>query len=102
MAEVYSRDCEIILEPVKIDSYVETLEQAVVLSVVENSTTRNLKGMRDLILHRYEDETRVSLAVENKVKPTCTLPYKMFCVSYSLLNEHQCFISSPFVREKHP
>lgn len=66
VAEVYSRDCEIILEPVKIDSYVETLEQAVVLSVVENSTTRNLKGMRDLILHRYEDETRVSLAVENK------------------------------------
>lgn len=66
ITEVYSRDCETKLEPVKIGSYGEILEQAVLLSIVENSTTRNLKGMRDLILHRYEDDTRVSLAVENK------------------------------------
>lgn len=64
--EVYSRDCETDLEPIKIDIYDEVLEKAVVQSIVENSTTRNVKGMRDLILHGYEDDTRVSLAVENR------------------------------------
>ncbi|XP_028403666.1 EF-hand calcium-binding domain-containing protein 7-like isoform X2 [Dendronephthya gigantea] len=64
--EIYSRDCDIKLQALKIDDYHEILNKAVVQSIVDNSTTRNVKRMRDLILHRYEDEQRVSLAVENK------------------------------------
>lgn len=65
--EVYSRDCEIKLQALKIDENSEMLRKALIQSIVENSTTHNVKRMRDLIVHRYEDEQRVSLAVENKV-----------------------------------
>ena len=53
----------------KIDDNSEILKKVVIQSIIENSTTRNVKRMRDLILHRYEDDQRVSLAVENKVRP---------------------------------
>lgn len=67
MTEIYSCDCDIKLQALKIDDYHEILSKVVVQSILDNSTTRNVKRMRDLILHRYEDEQRVSLAVENKV-----------------------------------
>ena len=53
----------------KIDDNSEVLKKVVIQSIIKNSTTRNVKRMRDLILHRYEDDQRVSLAVENKVRP---------------------------------
>jgi hypothetical protein len=68
VTEVYSRDCDIKLQALKIDDNSDILNKAVIQSVVENSTTRNVKRMRDLILHRYEDDQRVSLVVENKVR----------------------------------
>lgn len=68
VTEIYSRDCDIKLQALKIDENKEILNKAVVQSIVENSTTRSVKRMRDLILHRYEDEQRISLAVENKVQ----------------------------------
>lgn len=55
------------MEVSKIDDKIDILTKVVIQSIVKNSTTRNVKRMRDLILHRYEDEQRVSLAVENKV-----------------------------------
>ncbi len=70
MTEIYSRDCDIKLQALKIDDNSEILNKTVIQSIVENSTTRNVKRMRDLILHRYEDDQRVSLAVENKVRTT--------------------------------
>ncbi|CAB4011793.1 EF-hand calcium-binding domain-containing 7-like [Paramuricea clavata] len=66
VTEIYSRDCDIKLQALKIDDNKEILNKAVVQSIVENSTTHNVKRMRDLILHRYDDERRVSLAIENK------------------------------------
>ncbi|XP_046844495.1 EF-hand calcium-binding domain-containing protein 7-like [Xenia sp. Carnegie-2017] len=64
--EIYSKDSNIELEVSKIDDKIDILTKVVIQSIVKNSTTRNVKRMRDLILHRYEDEQRVSLAVENK------------------------------------
>ena len=82
VADVYSRDCDIKLQALKIDDNSEILHKAVIQSIVENSTTRNVKRMRDLILHRYEDDKRVSLVVENKVR---TLSIRVHWVFQSFL-----------------
>ena len=56
------------LEPnLEINNGGAQLEQAVMLSAFKHSTTEGIKGMKDLFLHKYQNETRATLLVENKV-----------------------------------
>ena len=87
MTEIYSRDCDIKLQALKIDDNKEILNKAVIQSIAENSTTHNVKRMRDLILHRYDDERRVSLAIENKVCKESSLGFQMFCPFFKLSSQ---------------
>ena len=85
VTEVYSRDCDIKLQALKIDDNSDILNKAVIQSVVENSTTRNVKRMRDLILHSYEDDQRVSLVVENKVRSLFVWVRTFSCLGLCLI-----------------
>lgn len=66
--EVYGKTCQPALEVTSIGSAKEHLEKAVIASVFTNSSkTENVRGMKDLILHRYDNAFRTTLVIENQV-----------------------------------
>lgn len=66
--EVYGKTCQPALEVTSIGSAKEHLEKAVIASVLTNSSkTENVRGMKDLILHRYDNAFRTTLVIENQV-----------------------------------
>ena len=63
----------------------EVVEKAVVTSVLNNiSKKENVRGMKDLILFKYESDIRVTLLLQNMVRIAKTLT-----VWYIYLNAHQ-------------
>ena len=65
--EVYGKACQPSLGVTRVDGG-EPLVDAVVKSVLdEPSKTENIRGMKDLMLHRYDSGSRVTLVVENEV-----------------------------------
>ena len=63
----------------------EVVEKAVVTSVLNNiSKKENVRGMKDLILFKYESDIRVTLLLQNMVRIAKTLT-----VWYIYLKAHQ-------------
>ena len=70
MLEVFCNKCRPILEVTSIsDNKSELLNKFVLLSVLNNFSKKdNVRGMKDLILCRYENPFRVTLVLQNMVK----------------------------------
>ena len=70
MLEVFSNKCRPTLEMNSIlESRSEVVEKAIVTSVLNNiSKKENVRGMRDLILYKYESAIRVTLVIQNMVR----------------------------------
>ena len=70
MLEVYCNRCR---PSIQVNSVVENkneaVHKAVVSSVLNNVTKKeNIKGMRDLVLFKYESSIRVTLVLQNMVR----------------------------------
>lgn len=70
MLEVYCNRCK---PSIQVNSVVENkneaVHKAVVSSVLNNVTKKeNIKGMRDLVLFKYESSIRVTLVLQNMVR----------------------------------
>ena len=70
MLEVYCNRCR---PSIQVNSVVEnkneSVHKAVVSSVLNNvSKKENIKGMRDLVLFKYESSIRVTLVLQNMVR----------------------------------
>ena len=70
MLEVYCNRCR---PSIQVNSVVENkneaVHKAVVSSVLDNVTKKeNIKGMRDLVLFKYESSIRVTLVLQNMVR----------------------------------
>ena len=63
----------------------ELMEKAVVTSVLNNiSKKENVRGMKDLILYKYESDIRVTLVLQNMVRIA-----KTSTAWYIYLKDHQ-------------
>ena len=70
MLEVYCNRCR---PSIQVNSVVENkneaVHKAVVSSVLNNVTKKeSIKGMRDLVLFKYESSIRVTLVLQNMVR----------------------------------
>ena len=70
LLEVYCNRCR---PSIQVNSVVENkneaVHKAVVSSVLNNVTKKeNIKGMRDLVLFKYESSIRVTLVLQNMVR----------------------------------
>ena len=70
LLEVFSAKCRPTLQVNSIlDNRNEVVKKAIVTSVLSNiSKKENVRGMRDLILYKYESPTRVTLVLQNMVR----------------------------------
>lgn len=70
LLEVFSNKCRPTLQVNSIlENRNEVVEKAVVTSVLNNiSRKENVRGMRDLILYKYESTIRVTLVLQNLVR----------------------------------
>ena len=70
LLEVFCNKCRPILDVTSIpENRNELLNKAVMSSVVNNiSRKENVRGMKDLILYRYESAIRVTLVLQNMVR----------------------------------
>lgn len=70
MLEVFCNRCRPTLEVTSIsDSKSELLNKIVLSSVLNNFCKKdNVRGMKDLILYKYESPFRVTLMLQNMVK----------------------------------
>ena len=70
MLEVFCNKCRPTLEVTSIsDNKSELLNKIVLSSVLSNFSKKdNVRGMKDLILYKYENPFRVTLVLQNMVK----------------------------------
>ncbi|EDO42554.1 predicted protein [Nematostella vectensis] len=66
--DVFVRNCEPKLTVTGVGGDSEDLEKALMTSVMRSSATHreNVKGMRDLILYRYDSNVRTTIMIENQ------------------------------------
>ena len=80
LLEVFSNKCRPTLQVNSIlENRNEVVEKAVVTSVLNNiSKKENVRGMRDLILYKYESAIRVTLVLQNMVRLLWLQLYRIF------------------------
>lgn len=63
------KNCEPKLTVIGVDSCKEELNKALIGSVLKTGTKKeSVKGMKDLILYKYESPVRCTILIENQVK----------------------------------
>ena len=85
--EVFVKNCKATLDVAAVDGGKKVLEKAVIESVVSGHTKKdNVRGMKDLILYKYENETRTTIAIENQVRESFCVLVCLFYIGINCIN----------------